>query len=130
MYSGLSPFDFDGDLKKTFKEICLVGMAKKKVNLPPVLQKPGMNFAFDFVSGLLSPSKERIGRNSSNVLKHKYFADIGDENIIKSKKMVAPFIPKLKSAYDTSYFSDVKLEEVEVEKYFGDNNWCNDICDD
>ena len=29
MYSGRSPFEFDGDLKKTFKQVCLIGMGRE-----------------------------------------------------------------------------------------------------
>ena len=45
MYSGRAPFDFDGDLKKTFKAVCLIGMGRKKLDLPKQLLKKGLEEA-------------------------------------------------------------------------------------
>jgi len=45
MYSGRAPFDYDGDLKKTFKAVCLIGMGRKTLDVPKALNKKGMEHA-------------------------------------------------------------------------------------
>ena len=45
MYSGRAPFDYDGDLKKTFKAVCLIGMGRKTLDVPKALKKKGMEHA-------------------------------------------------------------------------------------
>ena len=59
MYSGRGPFDFDGDLKKTFKAVCLIGMGRKTLDLPKHLKKKGMEAAGTFARALLIAAKDR-----------------------------------------------------------------------
>jgi len=125
MYTGKSPFEFDGDLKKTFKEVCLVGMGKKSIELPPELTAPEMYNTADFIKRLLSKFEARIGRHE-RVLGHEYFRDIDIKRI--NKKMIgAPYTPTFSTQNDTSYFNATD-EEEDVKSFIGDNTWCDDVC--
>jgi serine/threonine protein kinase len=114
MYSGRSPFEFDGDLKKTFKEVCLIGMGRETYTPPNELRKPGLENAFDMTRRLLSKASDRIGRHScQSIMEHKYFESI-DFKKLRDKLVKAPYIPKLAHKADMSHF-DVDDEEDEEE---------------
>ena len=127
MYTGRSPFEFEGDLKKTFKEVCLVGMGKKSIELCSILTRPEMSCTATFIHRLLSKFDTRIGRCDS-VFSHDYFRDI---NVKKLKKKIidAPYKPKLSAEDDIHYF-DVDDDEDEVQSFHGNTDWCYDICND
>ena len=58
--------------------------------------------AEDLIRKLINNSNVRLGKNGvEEIKKHPFFNDIDWDNIKKSKP---PFIPKLKSDYDTKYF--------------------------
>ena len=143
MYTGESPFEFDGNLKTTFREVCMIGMGRKKLEIPSELDKPGLKSAKAFAQGLLTSAPERIGRNdTSNVQSHQYFYEI-DFELLLSKDVEAPYIPIIAHGTDTSHFAD-DLDDVsttcssiedcegvhvepEDEEYDGDNEWCRDF---
>lgn len=125
MYSGRAPFDYDGDLKKTFKAVCLIGMGRKIFEVPKPLKKKGLENAAAFVRDLLTFTSERLGCVSSDdVLKHPYFGEL-DMKELKEKKITAPYIPEVKGATDGSNFKtdeDDEIEDEESEPYLGDND--------
>jgi serine/threonine protein kinase len=111
MYCGRSPFEFDGDLKKTFKKVCLIGMGRETFSPPEELCSADLKEANNFVRRLLSKGSERIGRhNSGSVKEHEYF-DAIDFCMLRKKQLKAPYIPKIDHDADTSHF-DVS-EEVD-----------------
>eukprot|EP00520_Triparma_pacifica_P014668 CAMPEP_0118648502 /NCGR_PEP_ID=MMETSP0785-20121206/9191_1 /TAXON_ID=91992 /ORGANISM="Bolidomonas pacifica, Strain CCMP 1866" /LENGTH=644 /DNA_ID=CAMNT_0006540701 /DNA_START=312 /DNA_END=2246 /DNA_ORIENTATION=+ len=126
MYSGRGPFDFDGDLKKTFKAVCLVGMGRKALDLPKQLKKRGMEAAGDCAKKLLTGVATRLGsEKSSDVVEHPYFSQL-DKDEINSLKFQAPYIPKVAGAKDASNFKqdgEVPKEDP-IEPYNGSNEWC------
>mmetsp|Transcript_847 Transcript_847/g.1495 ORF Transcript_847/g.1495 Transcript_847/m.1495 type:complete len:637 (+) Transcript_847:166-2076(+) len=129
MYTGRGPFDFDGDLKKTFKAVCLIGMGRKSLDLPKQLKKKGMQAAGDYAQKLLVAAKDRIGGNSpEDVIKHPYFEGLPFEEI-NSKSFQAPFIPKVKNARDASNFKQdgETPKEDPIEPFDGDSAWCENF---
>lgn len=103
MYSGRSPFEFDGDLKKTFKEICLIGMGKQTYRPPKELRQSGLEAAHDFAQKLLSKASDRIGHSCRNLMEHEYFDGI-DFKKLTDKQVKAPYIPKISHREDMSHF--------------------------
>lgn len=129
MLTGRSPFEFDGDLKKTFKEVCLIGMGRKKLNVPEKMCKSGFETAVDFTQQILTAKSNRLGReDGSDVQRHSYFRSI-DFHELHAKLMTAPYVPNISQASDTSHFQrDVEhLEEEVPEPYDGDDTWCSDF---
>eukprot|EP00814_Leptocylindrus_danicus_P006793 CAMPEP_0116025736 /NCGR_PEP_ID=MMETSP0321-20121206/13282_1 /TAXON_ID=163516 /ORGANISM="Leptocylindrus danicus var. danicus, Strain B650" /LENGTH=777 /DNA_ID=CAMNT_0003498099 /DNA_START=196 /DNA_END=2526 /DNA_ORIENTATION=+ len=129
MYNGRSPFDFNGDLKKTFREVCLIGMGRKTVPIFRPFKKQGMEAAADIVKSFLSKASERIGSGkSSDVLNHRYFDGIGTKDLL-GKRINAPYVPRFSTASDTSHFSvDEKCkagddDDSSVISFHGDNSW-------
>jgi serine/threonine protein kinase/CRP-like cAMP-binding protein len=129
MYTGRSPFEFDGNLKQTFKEVCFIGMGRKKFNVPEILKKKGFEDAEDFATKLLTPAEIRIGSDDTLELKiHTYFEGV-DFGQLKNRQITAPYIPKLSHASDVSHFKkDAETaSEENIEPYNGDNSWCEDF---
>lgn len=136
MYTGKSPFEFDGNLKTTFREVCMIGMGRKSLEVPPELKKPGLGSAKAFAQGLLTSAPERIGQNdTSSVQNHRFFDDI-DFDLLHSRDIMAPYIPKIAHGTDTSHFAndldddssnDCEGVEPEDEEYDGDDEWCRDF---
>jgi protein kinase A len=121
MYSGKSPFEFDGDLKKTFKQVCLIGMGRGTFSPPEELQQPGLEDALDFVQQLLTKASERLGRESSRRVKgHRYFAHINFEQLTK-KLLRPPYVPTLLNGIDASHFNVKPEDEERIEPYQGNN---------
>lgn len=131
MYIGRSPFEFDGDLKQTFKEVCLIGMNRKKFSPPSILKKPGLEKAGTFIEGLLSSVKNRLGRdNSADLTKQEYYDNI-DFDLLNEKKITAPYLPNISHASDVSHFRNDgdRMSEESVKAYDGDDTWCKDFDD-
>lgn len=123
MYSGRSPFEFDGDLKQTFKKVCLIGMGREQFTPPKELSEAGLDDAGDFAQRLLSKSSERIGRHGSRAVKqHPYFSDIDFEKL-RGKLWQAPYVPRISHAADSSHFDIGQDDEEEQnDPFIGDNN--------
>jgi len=126
MYCGRGPFDYDGDLKKTFKAVCLIGMGRKKLDLPKQLMKPGvMDTAGDFAKRILVGAKERMGiDDEGEVVGHSYFDMLNKEEIL-DRSFTAPYHPTVKGARDASNFKQDGETPVEdpIEPYDGDSAW-------
>ena len=121
MYSGRSPFEFDGDLKKTFKQVCMIGMGRETYSPPEELQQQGLEDALDFVQQLLTKASERLGRDSSRrVNDHKYFSQMDFEKLAK-KLLQPPYVPTLLNATDASHFNVTPEDEERIEPYTGNN---------
>lgn len=115
MYCGKSPFEFDGDLKRTFKEVCLIGMGREIYTPPKELCGDGLDDAYDIAKRLLSKASDRIGRNScQSILEHQYFDGI-DWNELRDKLVKAPYIPEISHREDTSHFDVDEDDESEFE---------------
>jgi len=127
MYSGRSPFEFDGDLKKTFKHVCLIGMGRESFVPPKELEEKGLEDALDFSQHLLSKSSDRLGLQGSNKVRdHTYFSNIDFEKL--RKKLVNPsYVPKLLHASDLSHFDIRPDDHEEVEPYIGSNEAFRDF---
>ncbi|GMH96334.1 hypothetical protein TrST_g1418 [Triparma strigata] len=129
MYSGRGPFDFDGDLKKTFKAVCLIGMGRKTLDLPKQLKKKGMEAAGTFAKSLLISAKDRIGVDDSlELLNHQYFEGLPKEEV-NSKAFKPPYVPKVKNARDASNFKQdgEAPKEDPIEPFTGDSSWCDNF---
>jgi serine/threonine protein kinase len=126
MYSGRGPFDYDGDLKKTFKAVCLIGMGRKALDLPKQLMKPGIvDTAGDWARRCLISAKERIGNDDTKeVLNHKYF-EMLSPNEIADRTFSAPYVPKVKNSRDASNFKQdgETPREDPIKKFTGDSSW-------
>jgi len=127
MYSGRSPFDFDGDLKKTFKQVCLIGMGREIFTPPKELEATGLEEALDFARHLLSKASDRLGRHRSRKVKnHKYFSTIDFERL--RKKLVKPsYLPRLLHASDLSHFDTGPEDHEDIEPYTGSNEIFRDF---
>ena len=119
MYSGKSPFEF-GDLKKTFKSVCLIGMGRDSFVPPEELTQPGLQDALDFAQQLLCKATDRLGRQSGRrVEDHEYFSGINFGKLEK-KRIKAPYLPTITHATDTSNFSiDQDHDDDHLEPYTG-----------
>ena len=120
MYSGRSPFEFNGDLKETFKQVCLIGMGRESFTPPEELHEPGLEDALHFAQQLLSKASYRLGRHSCHKVKdHEYFSDI-DFELLEKKMIKAPYVPQISHAADASHF-DVKTDDNDekIEPYTG-----------
>lgn len=129
MYTGRSPFEFDGDLKKTFKEVCLIGMGRKNLTTPEQLKKRGLEAAEDFVQSLLTTANRRLGKDDSFELrKHEYFQSINFDQL-HNKKITAPYLPNISHASDVSHFqNDTKgVTHEQIKPYEGEEDWCKDF---
>lgn len=127
MYSGRSPFEFDGDLKKTFKQVCLIGMGRESFSPPEELQQPGLEDALDFVQQLLTKASERLGRDSSRRVKdHRYFSEVDFEKLGK-KLLKPPYVPTFLNASDASHFNVTPEDEERIEPYTGSNSIFKDF---
>ena len=129
MYAGRSPFDFDGNLKKTFKEVCMIGMERKQLVLPKQLHINGLDAAKNFIRSLLTTMIKRLGHDDNNSLKrHEYFDSINFDQLSK-KQISAPYKPNISHASDTSHFTKdtANLSDSEVPVYSGDNDWCKNF---
>ncbi len=129
MYTGRSPFEFDGDLKKTFKEVCLIGMGRKKLCSPEALKRKGLEAAEDFACQLLTARKCRLGKEDSSELKnHEYFQGIDFDQLLHHQ-ITAPYLPKISHASDVSHFKKdaERASEEALESFSGDDAWCKDF---
>ena len=128
MCTGRSPFEFNGDLKATFKEVCLIGMGRKKYNPPDNIKKPGMELVCSLIEGLLSPASARLGRDDDlEVVRHAYFATL-DFNEMRTKNVTPPYVPRISHLTDTSHFRTFEYDvEESVAPYEGDSEWCHDF---
>jgi len=65
--------------------------------------------AEDLIMKLINNSNERLGlRDSEEIKSHPFIKGLDWDNIRNTKE---PFIPKLKSDYDNSYFETYKIKE-------------------
>ncbi|ODV88698.1 hypothetical protein CANCADRAFT_28758 [Tortispora caseinolytica NRRL Y-17796] len=87
---------------------------RKIVNWPYTLQFPSEVYlsaeAEDLIRRLLTSAENRIGRISADEIKaHPFFRGVNWETV---RDFSAPFVPKLSSVTDTSYFPLDELEKV------------------
>jgi serine/threonine protein kinase/CRP-like cAMP-binding protein len=128
MFTGQSPFEFGGDLKGTFKEICLIGMGKRTFNIPLELKKPGMESASSFVKGVMCPMSDRLGKEDDmDILRHEYFDSLNVEDM-RAKRISPPYIPHVTHPADSRHFiNKFQLIDDECQPYEGDNEWFRDF---
>ena len=122
MYMGRNPFDNGGDLKRTFKEVCMIGMGKQKLQLHPKFAERYTDAA-GLLGCCLISATERIGKKS-DIQAHRYFNGI-DFAEIRAGVAHAPYVPSLKGEEDLFYFEqnlkDVKRNPIPI--FEGDNEW-------
>lgn len=127
MYSGRSPFEFGGDLKKTFRHVCLIGMGREAFVPPDELKQPGLEDALDFAQQLLSRASDRLGRNNRQRVKdHKYFSNIDFERLGK-RLLKAPYVPQVSHGADASHFDVGSDDHEHIEPYTGSNDMFRDF---
>jgi serine/threonine protein kinase len=127
MYMGRNPFDTGGDLKRTFKEICMIGMGKAKLQLHPKF-KTTFPDAANILENLLTHAAGRLGKMPNDAQAAPYFKNI-DFDDLRALKAEAPYVPSVRSETDLFYF-EKGLEDIKEEKtvpYTGDNEWCRDF---
>ena len=103
MLCGYAPF-----CSKETSQVC-----SKILNWEKYLQIPRKakmsKEARDLIYKMVNNPSIRLGKNgSTEIKKHPFFKEIDWENIRSQK---APFIPKIKSDYDTAYFEVLKEKE-------------------
>ena len=103
MLVGYAPF-----CSKETSEVCYKVLNWKKFLKIPSKKKIS-NDAQDLIYKLINNSNERLGLNGADEIKnHPFFKGIDWDKIRNAK---APFIPKLKNDYDTSYFEKYEVKE-------------------
>ena len=103
MLVGYAPF-----CSKETSEVCYKVLNWKKYLKIPSKVKISEE-AEDLICKLINNSNERLGlKGADEIKKHPFFKSIDWNNIRKTK---APFIPKLKNDYDTSYFENYEAKE-------------------
>ena len=103
MLVGYAPF-----CSKETSEVCYKVLNWKKYLKIPSKVKISTE-AEDLIMNLINNSNERLGLKGTEEIKnHPFFKGVDWENIRKKK---APFIPKLKNDYDTSYFETYEAKE-------------------
>ena len=127
MYSGRSPFEFDGDLKKTFKKVCLIGMGRESFASPEELEQEGLEDALNFAQQLLSKASDRLGRrNSCKVKDHKYFSDIDFAQLGKNSAK-PPYVPCISHGADASHFDVGPEDNEKIDPYTASNDVFRDF---
>ena len=127
MYMGRNPFDMGGNLKQTFKQVCMIGMGKGKLSLHPKFEERYQDAA-SLLLQCLTPASNRVGK-MVEARDLPYFGSV-DFSSLSSGSLEAPYIPVVQSETDLFYFeqSAQPLEELEeATKYTGDDVWCNDF---
>ena len=103
MLVGYAPF-----CSKETSEVCYKVLNWKKFLKIPSKVKISEE-AEDLICKLINNPNERLGlRGADEIKKHPFFKGIDWDNIRKTK---APFIPKIKNDYDTSYFENYEVKE-------------------
>ena len=103
MLVGYAPF-----CSKETQEVCY-----KVLNWKQFLKIPSKikisDEAEDLICKLINNPKDRLGlKGAEEIKKHPFFRGVDWDNI---RNIKAPFIPKLKSEYDTSYFENYEAKE-------------------
>ncbi|GMH77790.1 hypothetical protein TrST_g13869 [Triparma strigata] len=125
MYMGRNPFDTGGNLKQTFKEVCMIGMGKGQLSLHPKFEEKFPEAA-NLLLACLSPASNRIGKASSPNA-HPYFKTIDFEKL-REGEIEAPYVPVVQGETDMFYFEKgLAGVEDDLKVYEGDNEWCNDF---
>lgn len=131
MHTARSPFEY-GDLKRTFKEVCLIGMGKHKYRAPIELQQEEMKSARRFIEGLICPVSMRLGmKDTLDVTRHEYFSRI-DFQAIEDRSIIPPYVPSFQGSNDVSYFHDDDWSSENEEdgtsgSFEDDESWCIDF---
>jgi serine/threonine protein kinase len=131
MHTARSPFEY-GDLKRTFKEVCLIGMGKHKYRAPIELQQEEMKSARRFIEGLICPVSMRLGmKDTLDVTRHEYFGRI-DFQAIEDRSIIPPYVPSFQGSNDVSYFHDDDWSSENEEdgtsgSFEDDESWCIDF---
>ena len=116
---GVCPFD-SNITEEIYKEIC---ENYKNIDFPFYIS----DSAIKLLKGLITDEDNRLTLNE--IKKSEFFNDFNWDDLI-NKRIKAPFIPKVKSNYDTKYFF---IEDVDINKLIDDdckkNNNNNEIED-
>ena len=122
MYMGRNPFDYNGDLKRTFKEVCMIGMGKQTVSIHPKFKEMHGDAA-KLLSRCLTYTSNRIGKKA-DIQAHPYFQGINFADL-RAGVAQAPYLPSVTGDEDIFHFyqniKDIKREPAPV--YDGDNEW-------
>ena len=103
MLIGYAPF-----CSKETSEVCKKVLNWKKFLRIPSKKKVSKE-AEDLIYKLINNPNERLGIGGADEIKqHPFFKNVDWDNIRNTK---APFIPKLKNDYDTSYFETLEIKE-------------------
>ena len=133
MYMGRNPFDTGGDLKRTFKEVCLIGMGKARLQLHPKFAEKYPNAA-DMLMRCLTYATGRIGKKTDNSSpkddpqNHPYFDPINFQDL-ENGTAKALYVPTLQGEKDLFYFEQNVQDIVRepIPPFHGDNEWCKDF---
>ena len=103
MLVGYAPF-----CSKETQEVCYKVLNWKKFLKIPSKIKIS-DEAEDLICKLINNPKDRLGlKGAEEIKKHPFFRGVDWDNI---RNIKAPFIPKLRSEYDTSYFENYEAKE-------------------
>ena len=103
MLIGYAPF-----CSKHTNEVCQKVLNWKKFLKIPSKKKVSKE-AQDLIFKLINNSNERLGiRGADEIKNHPFFKGVNWDNIRNTK---APFIPKIKNDYDTTYFETIEAKE-------------------
>jgi len=117
MYMGRGPFDRGGDLKKTFKDVCMIGMGRSRLPLHPKFVESYPECA-EVLGKLLAPVNSRLGNSKTGkVHDHAYFKGFDFEKL-RASELKSPHVPE-----DKVERIGLKMV-VAVKEYNGDQSWC------
>ncbi|GMI20230.1 hypothetical protein TrCOL_g5016 [Triparma columacea] len=120
MYMGRGPFDRGGDLKNTFKDICMIGMGKSRLPLHPKFVE-NYPSAGELLGILLAPVSSRLGnKKSGRVGDHEYFKEVDFEKL-RTGDLKSPEV------YEETGGGIVLEKVVSVREYDGDQEWCQNF---
>jgi len=126
-YMGQNPFDAGGDLKRTFKEVCMIGMGKAKLQLHPKFVTKFPNAA-GLLRQCLTHCSKRVGKINS-AQSHPYFNKI-DFGALRRGEAEAPYQASVKDELDLFYFEKGvghNRQPPATMPYAGDQTWCKNF---
>ena len=122
MYFGRNPFEAGGDLKRTFNDVCMIGMGKASLQLDPRFVEYFPKAA-DLLQRCLSKADTRIGKKDY-IQKHPYY-DVIDFDALRATTAEAPYVPMLLEIESNNGRSDER--DRSRDSYDGDQVWCKEF---
>jgi len=120
MCMGRGPFDRGGDLKKTFKDVCMIGIGKSPLPLHPKFVERFPECAA-LLDKLVASVSSRIGNSGKGMVQdHEYFKGFEFEKL-RNLELESPHEPE-------GIIEGICLDKaIPVNDYDGNQEWCQDF---